>query len=818
MLARLSHHLRQGRLVELWPLALILVVMGVTTSKIVAVDPGTAFGEATPFYGMPLAVAKDALSGGSLPLWDMRTGAGDPLFANPLATQFYPLSWIAFAVADPALDFMRWSIALHLVFGAIAIYWVARIIGANRLAALVAPVAYLMNAHSEWQLLNGIAGQIMALPWTAAAAGSLLMAMKRRSWAWSAVAGLCLAMLVLAGTVYDIYFAGVVMGVLALVEIVARISRRRETAKSMAKLAGLLVFAAAVMVAIAAIKLLPVMELQPISTRMGFTLEEAEIGIEDIPTIGALARQLAVYFPGDRAAVLGGILLVFAAASALRRDRYFWGLFALVVIAAWAALGQRMPLDLYGFFHLVLPGFKFNNTTVRFLNVLYFAYPLLAALGASYLLAWLRTWRWRRMRSAAHGLVALAIGLLIIVSPLQIRESIAGVNRANYTAEPVAGSINAELVALNRAGSGHDFRVYSTYVFQLDQDTVNPLNATIYGYDLVNPSNSHMVPTYQFMPNFSTEPVVWDRSVRLLSILNAKYFAFQNEYIFEGPGSVGPVLERENGVLYENALARERGQTVPLSILLVGEDHDGDFNAFEARLFVLHPDFDPLTTTVLHGSSAYVDDYTPAELAAFDVVALADWEARDSSAAGRLLDEFRSQGGVVFDLTYESSHERNPFVRSSTMLSGIDPPKWLTATQSDEMQQLLLSLPADPTAPVVVAMIEQYEPNEMVFNIGPTSRATVFVFSQMFYPGWEVEVDGEPARLFMADSLVNGVVLPPGDGHIVVFRFRPASLYLAAAITTVAILILLGMLGAGLWRRRGVQGLGQFARLSGARP
>ena len=51
----------------------------------------------------------------------------------------------------------------------------------------------------------------------------------------------------------------------------------------------------------------------------------------------------------------------------------------------------------------------------------------------------------------------------------------------------------------------------------------------------------------------------------------------------------------------------------------------------------------------------------------------------------------------------------------------------------------------------------------------------VLILHEAFYPGWMVEVDGQPARLLRANVLFRGVEVGEGK-HQVVFRFAPFSL------------------------------------------
>jgi hypothetical protein len=74
-----------------------------------------------------------------------------------------------------------------------------------------------------------------------------------------------------------------------------------------------------------------------------------------------------------------------------------------------------------------------------------------------------------------------------------------------------------------------------------------------------------------------------------------------------------------------------------------------------------------------------------------------------------------------------------------------------------------------------------------------SAAETFLVLGDVYYPGWEARLDGRPVPLYRTDSILRGVVVPPGD-HVVEFVFRPRSLYLGAAITSVSALTLLSVL------------------------
>lgn len=67
----------------------------------------------------------------------------------------------------------------------------------------------------------------------------------------------------------------------------------------------------------------------------------------------------------------------------------------------------------------------------------------------------------------------------------------------------------------------------------------------------------------------------------------------------------------------------------------------------------------------------------------------------------------------------------------------------------------------------------------------------VLVLSDVFYPGWRVEIDGEEAELLRANYLFRAVVVPAGK-HVVRFEFRPTS-FVVGLVVSVSALVGLGV-------------------------
>ena len=80
--------------------------------------------------------------------------------------------------------------------------------------------------------------------------------------------------------------------------------------------------------------------------------------------------------------------------------------------------------------------------------------------------------------------------------------------------------------------------------------------------------------------------------------------------------------------------------------------------------------------------------------------------------------------------------------------------------------------------------IHSYGRNEVKLHV-EADRNGVVVLHDLYYPGWEVYVDGVQRPLLRANLLFRGVEVPAGRHHVE-FRFRPLSVNnLVAAATDI---------------------------------
>jgi len=82
-----------------------------------------------------------------------------------------------------------------------------------------------------------------------------------------------------------------------------------------------------------------------------------------------------------------------------------------------------------------------------------------------------------------------------------------------------------------------------------------------------------------------------------------------------------------------------------------------------------------------------------------------------------------------------------------------------------------------------------------------SGAAAFLVTSDSYYPGWQVLVDGQPAKLYRANYAFRGVVVPPGK-HVVRFEYRPRLFYFGLLLSVVSGMVICGFVLVPVFRKR----------------
>lgn len=83
--------------------------------------------------------------------------------------------------------------------------------------------------------------------------------------------------------------------------------------------------------------------------------------------------------------------------------------------------------------------------------------------------------------------------------------------------------------------------------------------------------------------------------------------------------------------------------------------------------------------------------------------------------------------------------------------------------------------------------LKAYEANRLAYEV-ESAKGGVVVFSEIYYPGWTVTIDGQPSELGRVNYVLRALKVPAGR-HQVVMEFRPSSVSTTDTIGFVALAI-----------------------------
>jgi len=109
------------------------------------------------------------------------------------------------------------------------------------------------------------------------------------------------------------------------------------------------------------------------------------------------------------------------------------------------------------------------------------------------------------------------------------------------------------------------------------------------------------------------------------------------------------------------------------------------------------------------------------------------------------------------------------------------------------------------TMPDMTLPVTSFErrPDDIRLWVTPTGERTVVVVQERAYPGWQVTVDGQRARLESVGGLIGVILVPDGRTHYVRFRYRPPLFIVGGVITLLTSVLSVGYLfAAERWLRR----------------
>ena len=394
---------------------------------------GTAVLQFVPWH----AFAAQSVLAGELPLWNPLVGMGAPLLANYQSGLLYPPNW-SMLLVEPAVA-QTWLTMLHLIFAGAGMVLLGRRLGIGAIGQCVAGLGFALSgylvARSSFQSINN---SVAWLPWLLWAAEGLVgRVVDGRELASIGRAALTLAAVLsaqwLAGHAQTAWYS--LLLTLAWVGWRGWGARRSVRARESS---GMLALGLALAFCVAAVQLVPTLEYLGISPRSASVDWEAGLtyslwpwrllgwmapGLFGHPSFGGFWGYANYWEDALYVGTLAFVLAALESAKALlgrspSKDTSRF-LMSVVLVSLLFALGKNTPL--YPLLFRNVPTFDMFQAPTRWSLLAVFAMCLLAGFGAN---SWSaprgRALYWTRLGTAgAAGMIVFAFLAAALVKGLE---------------------------------------------------------------------------------------------------------------------------------------------------------------------------------------------------------------------------------------------------------------------------------------------------------------------------------------------------------------------------------------------------------------
>jgi hypothetical protein len=712
-------------------------------------------------------LVRDTLRSGQLPLWEPAIFGGFPFLAQPQGNTFYPPNWINLIV--PVRVGVSLITLFHVWLAGFGMYAFTRFMGSRKTPALLAGIGFAFGGLLAGRLWAGHQPVYAVFIWTPLMLLGLAWAVERHGWAAPVLAGVPIALSILAGHIPSFLYVGLIWAAFVLYLLITRANERFIVVRAA-------VIALLVGLALAAVQLVPFLQFSAISGRIAeadfefatdyslppahlitlvapeFFGEPMRVGYWSVPTF----EELTYY---------AGILAVLGIALALRRpNRLTWFYIALIIFGLWLALGRYGVL--YELVYRFLPPFRLVRAPGRAAFLYLFGASALLAHALSY-------WRKKPYDERRPALRHFWPAVVIVVA-LGLFAALAATGAVFMAVHPTDTSgrlwhqIGGYSLALVVTGIG------GALVWAY-------LNGREAG-DETRDATPETAPTSVAGPQTSAGS---RRSLlialALILLVTADVWWFSFKMVRTASTAPDPVWSDGRALVGEPA-----GRVLPWGVPLFSQN-----GAMQVGWWSVFG-YDSLEPAAHIALASSVPD---PRSTAYDVLGVSH------VLAGGPLDEF-TQGDRPLTLVGQQGaawvYERArvlPLARlvyaaeiipeSSAAISRIHDPAFdpaLTAILDQASPCELGPAPADAGTAAIVA----HEPTR--WTIRTTSAApALLVLAENDYPGWEVTVDGQSAEGLTAYTSLRAVCVPAGE-HTVEWRFTPRLYYVGATVSAVALL------------------------------
>ncbi|MBU4385856.1 MAG: YfhO family protein, partial [Actinobacteria bacterium] len=709
--------------------------------------------------------ATESLAGGAFPLWNPYMLCGHPFFASYQTAMLYPVNLAmvgsyALMGAEFSLKAQCAFVVFHFYLAGVFTYVLAKDLKIGRTGSAVAAVTYMlcgfMVAHA------GHMNQQSAAAWIPLIFLLFYRSLSRRRFSYSVAAGVAVGVALLAGHIQSVFYLCVLL--LGLVALTA-LQRYRGDPRKPGPAYGLAALGTTVAVgaAFSAAQLVPTYQLIGLSTRQEIPFEIARTS--SLPPWQLVSLIFPHFFGTAPEEYVGGWLMwemygyagivagALAVVALLRKRRglviFLW---VTVLVSLVLALGPEGYLFTV-LYEARLLFDRFHNPA-RTLVIFGFGVALLAGFGADHLVEALSLPGRRDYRSSRRLVAVLTVLVLLLVLVLSVFMMLRGPGRGEENRVSFLSMVPPVMLILGLLAvlwlMGREKGERSAWLsFGLVALVVIDLVALNTFWVVVPVDPDDIFGDAAASRHVAAQP----GHFRVETDANNMYESLDNGAVYG--------LEKASGddslILADYDRYRELVVPSVSPGVQVGLFYEG---GLRSELLDVMNDVYFLSEAKIHpklaegkfehvgfpgGVHVYRNITAKPRAWMSDAVAFADKE----------------------EVYEEMAETRGEGIRETALV--VYPP----AAREE--------IPAEPG----LVEVASSSPHHLELETDESCRG-LLVTAEMYYPGWDVYVDGEKSEILRTNLIFRGVLLPGGQ-RTVEFRFHPGSLYVGITVSLVTV-------------------------------
>ena len=733
--------------------------------------------------------AESMLAEGQLPLWIPNAFSGAPFVANMQTAIFYPPNAAVFAIFPNALAF-GYSFFFHIFLAGLFMYLFLRYIKLDRFCAFLSSIIFMYSGFLIAHTYAGHYSIITSVCWLPLTLLLFEMALRKKSLFHGLLIGIPIGLQFLAGHAQISFYSLIVLGLYFLFRSFLFVKESKDY-KRVSKLLLILALALGVGISLAAIQLIPSFELSQHVTRAGGASYEFATSYSFPPH--NLITTIMPNFYGNpveesylnvwnywELSLYVGILTLILISFAIyfkRKNKYVLFFTGLAILSLLLAMGRNTPL--FWILWKFVPGFDMFRVPAKFLFLFTFSASILAGFGFSFLRGNLSVQEKEKLWKFIKILIGISILLVFIIVTIyiardQIIHFVKNIILQSYqVSDPSILSIETlQKIDMVYVSILKDLLIFLALI-------IGSIIILTFRIKRINPLK---------LKNLKIKPEDIFKIAVILFILSNLWF-YNNSFI----------ITKNSQEIYSE----------PDYIVFLKDNSKG-FRYYDVDENILD------NFQIIYGINS-INGYDPLMLANYVQVftSIHNLSNNQHHPILNLLNvkyiltstQLNNSGfKLVFDNNDTYIYENEQVLPRAFVICNV------TVSSEAEILQTLKTDSFNPIGPLLTdknidttthngtgfesVEITKYSPNEIILKTNLTQPGFL-VLSEVFYPEWNVCVDGKQQEIYPAYHALRAISLDAGL-HVVKFSYAPSSLMMGFYITLFAIIFIAIIIGIKL--------------------